>query len=51
METPMLKWLREHIKNTPKEELRKEWEEIQKMGFSGAPTVKEYLDYVNKQYR
>jgi len=47
--SPMVDWLRKYLKETPKEQIKKEWEEIQKMDFTGAPTVKEYLNTLTQE--
>lgn len=39
--------LREHLANTPQEELDREWEELKEWGEIG-PTVDEYLEWVKE---
>jgi hypothetical protein len=45
----MLERLKEYLKSTPKEQLKKEWEEIENMGFS-SPNAIEYLKTLNTIY-
>ncbi len=45
----LLNELRNHLRNTPIEELRKEWEEIQAMNLGG-PTVTEFVDHLKEFY-
>lgn len=45
----MLGWLKDYLKSTPQEELRKEWEEIEGMGFTG-PNAFEYLKALDSIY-
>jgi len=42
-EPSMLEWLKQHLKETPKEELEKEWAKIESMNLEG-PTVDEFLE-------
>jgi len=45
----MVDKLREHIKNTPREELIKEWNEIDRMNLPG-PTAEEYIKFMDEYY-
>jgi len=45
-EDEMIELLRKHLQETPKEELEKEWAEIEKLGIEG-PTVEEYFESLN----
>ena len=45
----MLTWLKEHISATPKEELIREWQEIEKLGFDG-PNAVDYIKVVKDIY-
>ena len=41
----MLVKLREHFEKTPFDQLKAEWEKVEKMGFQG-PKAFEYIDYI-----
>jgi hypothetical protein len=49
MKSEMLSWLQDYIKVTPKEELQKQWSEIENLGFK-APNAYEYLNYLTYAY-
>ena len=46
----LLQQLKDYFDNTPREIIEKEWHEYDKYNEIG-PTVKEYLEYVNKIYQ
>lgn len=45
----LLKCLEEYFKNTPKEQIQKDWNETEKYDSVG-PTVEEYLSDKDKEY-
>lgn len=45
-ESPWLKELKDHLENTPQEELDKEWEELKE--YNIGPTVEEYIQMVEQ---
>jgi hypothetical protein len=50
MADEMLNWLKEHIKNTPYDELKKEWDVIESMDLEG-PNALEYAKGMNSVYQ
>lgn len=49
MKSEMLSWLRNYIKVTPQDQLKKEWGEIENLGFN-APNAFEYISFLNCTY-
>jgi hypothetical protein len=47
MESKMLKDIKEYFANTPKEQIDKDWQEIEAMGFT-SPTVDEFIENQKK---
>ena len=49
MESEMLNWLKDYLKNTPTDQIKKEWKSIEDLGFKG-PIAFEYLDFLHQTY-
>lgn len=46
----MLEQLKKYIQDTKPEELKKEWEKIEQLGFTG-PKAFEYIEFLNDNYK
>jgi hypothetical protein len=47
MENKMLNWLRQHIKETSSADLKKEWQEVEKL-FPEGPNAFEYINTIEQ---
>lgn len=46
----MLEQLKKYIRDTKPEDLKKEWEKIEKLGFTG-PKAFEYIEFLDDNYK
>jgi hypothetical protein len=49
MKSEMLQWLRDYIKETPAQQIQKEWQEIESLGLEG-PNAFDYFDFLEYVY-
>ncbi len=49
MKSEMVNWLREYLRDTPAEEVKKDWKEIEELGLRG-PNAYDYLEFMSDSY-